>query len=197
MNHVRAAAISACLVFAYLAFGAEIQANSVRMSQAPSWLTEARVQRVTVVWHLNQKEFETSHGFGPSVLALAKASDNSVHIGPRVDSSNFDKTFGHELVHVILYQKYKTAIPKWLEEGLASQSNVDITSMTHPFKGSVEAEHHDELSTAVMEMIASKCPLHDLLQLSVGKSLMTYLNTFCGIPDVSAAFADYLKKKVQ
>ena len=204
-----------------------VETNSVRMSNAPDWVTQSRVQRVgdkiervlewpirriNVYWHMDQAEFEKLHGYGPSVLAYAQATDNSVHLGPRVVDANFDATFGHELVHVIVYQKYKTAIPKWLEEGLASylsgekrvdykwlaaQPRIPVSQMTHPFKGLVESQVHYQASTAVMEMIASKCALPDLLQLSVGKSLTTYLDTFCGISNVDAAFDEYLKKKVR
>ncbi len=208
-------------------WGAEVETNSIRMHGAPTWLTQSRVERVTdkieaalewpikrvtVVWHFNAQEFQAVHGFGPTVLAVAKGPENIVHLGPLVTQKNFDATFGHELVHVILYQKYKAAIPKWLEEGmasyisgerrvnykwLASQPKIEVTKLTHPFKGAFESQHHYQLSTAVMEMIASRCPLQDLLQLSVGKSLTTYLETFCEIKDINAAFNEYLKKKAK
>ncbi len=52
-----------------------------------------------------------------------------IHISPMKDLDALTPTFRHELVHVIFKQKYKTAIPGWLEEGLAnhlgSQRKVD------------------------------------------------------------------------
>lgn len=221
--------ISAGILFSGISVSADsarvIETNSVQMRGAPDWVTRSQIERVidkierklewpirkiTAVWHLNAEEFQALHGFGPTVLAFARAKDNSVHIGPRVDEKNFEATFGHELVHVILYQKYKTAIPKWLEEGLASylsgekrvdyrwlraQPKMDITTLSHPFKGSVQSQYHYQVSTAVIEMIASKCSLPDLLQLSVGKSLTTYLATYCEIKDINQSFNQYLDKK--
>jgi hypothetical protein len=128
-------------------------------------------------------------------------------------------------VHIIVFQKYKSAIPAWLDEGLANYAadrrNVsyawlktqpyrDVSTLVHPFEkartdesgpykvgsavgsGPDRARYHYEASTAVMEMIATHCDIHDLLQLSVGKKLETYLSTYCGINDVNAEFKAWL-----
>src|SRR5690606_11603914 len=124
------------------------------------------------------------HGLGGSVLALARKSSNSIHIGPRVTTENFDQVFGHELVHIISNQKYKGAIPKWLEEGLANHLSKkgkvdykwlaakpfpkDVTQLSHPFSGTDDdTRYHYLASQALAEMIFSKCSMQTLLQLSV------------------------------
>jgi len=218
------------------AFGKELQSNAIRFHNAPAWLTERRlekltdriqnvlewdVRRIEATWHTDQREFETLHGFGPAVLAFARRADHSVHVGPRVDSSNFDETFGHELIHVILFQKYKDAIPRWLEEGLANYAAKaakvdyawlakrapfpDVRLMIHPFKaisapegkGAEGWRFHYVASQALIEMIASKCRLHELLQLSVGKKLETYLQTYCRIQDINVEFGKWVSKKAK
>ncbi len=206
-------------------FGSGIFTNNVKILNPPGWLTPLRVEtvtgkiqntlewdihRVTVTWYTDAALFEKTHGHGPLVEAYSRPSDNSVHMGPRVDTKNFDGIFGHELTHVIVAQKYKTAIPKWIEEGLANrvanygkvdyiwlaaQPHHEVTTLTHPFTGFFDSRYHYSASTAVMEMIEKKCGLHDLLQLSVGKKMETYLSTFCGITDVNADFQKWVTEK--
>lgn len=224
--------VLALVVSTSLALAKEIQTNEVSMSGTPSWLKEGRVNRVVeriqrfmewdirkvqVVWHQDQTEFENVHHFGASVLAVTFKPENVIHMGPRVTTSNFDIVFGHELVHVILFQKYKKSVPIWLEEGLAnyaakksdvdyrwlaSQPDVDVTRLGHPFvdsanKASVTSQYHYQASTALIQMIASKCNLEDLLQLSLGTNLENYLATTCEIRDVNATFRGWLKKKTR
>ena len=152
------------------------------------------IRKINVIWYNDESAFERVHGFGPSVLAFARRSDNTVHVGPRVNTANFDGVFGHELVHIIVYQKYKDAIPPWLDEGLAnyaanrvnidyawlaSQPIPDIHTLTHPFNAThssgevtVSARYHYMASTALMEMLASHCDIHDLPPIvGGGKSL--------------------------
>ncbi|MEW6057068.1 MAG: hypothetical protein AB1540_10680 [Bdellovibrionota bacterium] len=215
--------------FANMAVAVEIQTNAVVVSQAPVWLTRLEVQRVvdrverflewdirriSVRWYSDQGQFEKVHGFGPAVLAIAKRSDHSVHVGPKVQKENFAKVFGHELAHVVLFQKYKDAVPKWLEEGLANyvskhgmidykllgaQPLSDVKALEHPFGSGqapkVEPKVHYMASTALMEMIASRCRIHDLLQLSVGQKLERYLSTFCGIADLNLEYKKWVERK--
>ena len=110
-----------------------------------------------------------------------------------------------------MFQKYKNAIPPWLEEGLAnwaakhgtidykylaSQPAVDVKTMGHPFgNGGPGPRYHYMASTALMEMIGSHCQIHDLLQLSVGEKLEGYLGTFCDIPDLNAEFHKFVARK--
>lgn len=141
MTKLRALGVASLLLFlwmgveTYTAHAATLDTNEVHCDDAPAWLKTALVNRVVeriqsklewdirkvhVVWHPDQQEFQKIHGYGDSVLAFSRQNDNSVHLGPRVTETNFESVFGHELVHVILYQKYKGAVPKWLEEGLAN-----------------------------------------------------------------------------
>jgi hypothetical protein len=218
-----------CLALA--AHGAEIVTNSVSMPDAPKWLTQARVEKVTdriqrvlewdirrvnVRWYTSEAEFQKAHGLpvaadGGGILAVSKKNENTIHVGPRMTTKNFDGAFGHELGHIIMFQKYKEAIPKWLEEGLAnyaakngtidykflaSQPDVDVRSLEHPFgKTALSPRYHYMASTALMEMIASKCSIGDLLQLSVGEKLEGYLGTFCGIDDLNGEFRSFVKRK--
>ena len=99
-----------------MAQATEITTNSVQVFDAPKWLTEARVnnvvdkiqaalewdiRRVNVRWYTSEKEFEKAHGLPvtrdatSTILAVSKKADNTVHIGPNVDSTNFDGVFGH------------------------------------------------------------------------------------------------------
>jgi len=203
----------------------EIQTNSVHMPDAPAWVTTVRVEkiidhiqqylewdirRIQVYWHKDQAEFEKFHGLGPTVLAISKRDDNTIHLGPRIVDANFDQVFGHELVHIISFQKYKKAIPLWLEEGLANYIAKagtvdyarlasqpvpsDVRQMTHPFGGTEEHIHyHYMASQALVEMIAKKCDLSNLLRLSVGKDMDRYLGTYCEIPDLNAAFKKWIQ----
>lgn len=224
--------LAGAALFAMQSFAADITTNEVEMHDAPKWVDAMRINRVVdkiqrmlewnidrvaVRWHTDEKEFEKAHGLPgspdvlKSIMAATKKQENVIHIGPRVDTSNFDGVFGHELAHVIVFQKYKQAIPPWLEEGLANysaknsivnytwlaeQPAVDVKSLSHPFGNSgAGPRYHYMASTAVMEMIASKCSIHDLLQLSVGQTLESYLDTFCGIPDLNAAFRQWVQRK--
>ncbi len=198
----------------------DLKTNAVHMPVAPEWVTATRVntvvehiqsllewdiRRIEVVWYKDQATFEQMHKLGPLVVALAKRSDNSIHIGPSVTTKNFDAVFGHELVHVISYQKYKDAIPTWLEEGLANHLShlgkvdyawlkkhpepKDVRDLTHPFNGSEDhVRYHYMASQALMEMISSHCDLANLLRLSVRRKLEDKLDTFCSIKDVTKEF---------
>lgn len=213
------------LLFVSNAFaGHEVTTNAVSMPDAPAWVTEARVDRivdkiqallqwdirkVSVTFYADQAAFEKVHGLGPSVLAFSRKSDNSVHVGPHTTDANFDGVFGHELVHVISYQKFHDAIPKWLEEGLANYlakrgdpdyawmatqpPSASVEELTHPFSGSEDHIRYTYMaSRAVVDMIAAKCDLSDLLQLSVGKKMENYFSTYCGINDLNAEFKKWI-----
>jgi hypothetical protein len=212
-----------------------IDVNAASLPNAPEWLKASRFERVVDTmesklewdvrkiqarWHDDAAEFRKLHGYDDSVLAFTSGADTSVHFGPRVTSQNFDAVFGHELTHVILRQKYKNAVPRWLEEGLANylsklgkvdyawlaaQPPRDATSLAHPFAeggnssgvSTTGARYHYQASQALMEMIASKCAPQDLLQMSVGKKLESYLPTLCGINDINAEFRAWVARKAR
>lgn len=217
------------LLFAAAAYAGELTTNAVNILNAPKWLTAARVNRVSdqvervlewdirrarVRFYNDEKEFQRAvalPGDTSSVLAVSKRGENAVFIGPRVTTENFDGVFGHELAHIVMFQKYKDAIPAWLEEGLAnyaakrgvidyrllaSRQNVDVRALTHPFAATgADPKYHYMASSALIEMLAAKCSLSDLLQLSVGQGLESYLATFCRIPDLNASFAQWVTLK--
>ncbi len=205
----------------------ELQTNSTFSSNAPHWITKGRVDkttehiqsflewdihRITVEWYKDQMSFESAHHLGPHVLAVSKKNENKVLIGPKVTANNFDRIFGHELVHVIIFQKYKESVPQWLEEGLAnfiSKSGPvnyqwlgkqpfpkDIRDLVHPFSGDLDLLRYQyEGSQALAEMIASKCDLKNLLRLSVGRKMESYLDTYCRINDLNSAYRKWIKIK--
>ena len=207
----------------------EIKTNEVTMPNAPDWLTATRVEkvaariqhklewstrRITVHWYKTPEEFAKAHSLGPQATAVTiKAGDTvTVHMGPLVTDENFDAIFGHELVHVIIIQKYKDAIPKWLEEGLANhlanRGKVDykwlasqpfpndVRELAHPFSGSPDGiGYRYKASQAFAEMLNKKCELDNLIRLSVQRKLENYLVTYCQIKDINAAFRDWVKKK--
>jgi hypothetical protein len=208
-----------------------IDTNSVRCDSAPSWVTASRIDKVTdrigtalewdirkisLTFYTDQAAFSRAHGLGDdSVLAFTIKPSNSVSIGPRVTTSDFDQVFGHELVHVILYQKYKGAVPGWLEEGLAnytvkyghvdykwlaSQPDRDFTTLIHPFSAGARVapggpRYAYQASQALMEMIATHCDVKDLVTMSVGKKLESYLPTMCEITDLNAELHKWIRRK--
>jgi hypothetical protein len=217
-------AVLICAAYLSISQAAEIQTNAVHMADSPSWVTRVRVEkiidhiqmvlewdihRIEVLWHKDQASFEKVHSLGPTAIAVSLKADNTIHLGPRITSANFDQVFGHELVHTISAQKYKGAIPAWLEEGLANYLAktgkvdykflasqpypADVRKLTHPYGGSVDNIHyHYMASQALVEMIAKKCDLTNLLRLSVGEKMDNYLETYCEIPDLNAAFKKWV-----
>jgi hypothetical protein len=213
------------LLFSSVGFTHEVRTNAVNMADAPDWVTPGRIdtivdriesllewdiRRINVIWYKDEKAFEKMHGYGPTVLAISRKSDNTVHVGPRVTTTNFDGVFGHEMVHIISFQKYKDAIPRWLEEGLANHLSkrasvdyawlakhefpADVHDLTHPFNGSDDHIRYSYMaSQALIEMIASKCDLSELLRLSVGRKMENYFDTYCGIKDLTAEFKKWVK----
>jgi hypothetical protein len=210
-----------------LAKNNELKTNAVFMESHPDWVTVGRldkvvdhiqsllewdIHRIKVTWYKDQNTFESVHNYGPTVLAISRKSDNTVHLGPRVTNENFDGVFGHEMVHIISFQKYKEAIPPWLEEGLANylskQGSVDykwlkshplpndVRNLVHPFNGSEDhIRYHYMASQALVEMIASKCDLSNLLRLSVGRKMENYFSTYCGIKDLNSDYKNWLDSK--
>jgi hypothetical protein len=206
-------------------FGQPILTNSIRFRSPPEWLTESMlekatrpvqdflqwdVRRIEAYYHTDSNAFERIHRSGPTIKAFFQKSDGSIHIGPGVGKENFSPIFSHELVHAVFYQKHKQAIPRWLEEGIANylsklgpvdyvwlsqQPMVDVTLLTHPSKDPTGLRFHYQTSTALVEMIASHCSLSDLLMLSVGKKVETYLATLCEISDLNSAYRSWLEKQ--
>lgn len=206
-------------------YSAELLTNCAHFNDAPKWVNLSRVnriaenvtrfmewdiRRVQVIWYQNQKEFEAAHSLGPIPLAVTLRNQNKILLGPRVVDSNFDRIFGHELVHVSSAQKYKEAIPKWLEEGIANYVAkfekidyvslskkalpADVTKINHPVSGneqSVLTNYY--ISQALTEMIASKCDFRNLLRLSVQRKLENYLENVCHITDINQSFQKWVK----
>jgi hypothetical protein len=220
------------LLVSPLAFSALIETNAAKIENAPAWLKAPRVEKVIdrveralewdirkvrVIWYQDQDSFVKAHGLGPAVLAFTRKSENTISMGPQVNPMNFDGIFGHELGHVIIAQKYKTAIPAWLEEGLSnwaaknvkidyawlkSQTPKSVQSLVHPFENystgadqSNSVRYHYQASTALAEMLAKQCGMHDLLQLSVQRKLENYLKSFCKISDLDQALRVWIQKK--
>lgn len=210
--------------------GKQIETNWVHMAEAPDWLTRGRVEKVIariqtllewdirraeVFWYGDSQSFAKAHSLGPLAMAVSKKGDNTIHLGPHVTKDNFDQTFGHELVHIVLGQKYKDAIPKWFEEGLANHLAKsgkvdyrwlasqpfppDVRKLSHPYRESQASKvhYHYIASQALAEMIAKRCSLGQLLQLSVGEDMERYLPTYCEIRDLNAEFRAWVKKNAR
>jgi len=158
------------------------------------------------------KDYLKAHNLGAAALAVAKSKDNSIHLGPKINNKNFDQVFGHELVHIISFQKYKGAIPKWLEEGLANYVSKkapvnykwlakqafpkDVRKLTHPFsKSYAQIIYQYRASQALAEMLAKKCDLQNLLRLSVERKMDDYIDTYCKIKDLNAAYKKWVIMK--
>lgn len=212
-----------------LAHGKEILTNGALFMDAPEWLTATRIEktiariqsvlewdirRAKVFWYMDSASFAKVNKYGPGILALTLKNQNEIHLGPKVNKDNFDKVFTHELVHIIAYQKYKEAIPPWLEEGLATylakEEKVDytwlvkqqlpthVTELAHPLSGSSDTIRLRYIaSQALTEMLAKKCDLSNLLRLSVGRKMDDYLKTYCEIPDLDIAFVKWIQSKAK
>lgn len=208
-------------------FAKEILTNHLQVLDAPAWLTETMVEqasnrvqnylewdvrRIPVKFHADAAGFRAAGGVGPRVKAYFLKSDNAIHIGPDVTKETFKPIMAHEMVHVIFRQKYGAAIPVWLEEGLANYVGAEeradrawlqkqtlpaATSLKHPATDPTGSRVHYQMSTAVIEMIAEKCDLKDLLHLSVGRKMETYLKTLCEMNDVDATFKKWLAQPVK
>lgn len=219
------------LTFAFissaLSFSRNIEINQVTVFNAPNWLDTSQVQSVvdkiqeTLEWDLRKvavfyfsssKQFNTQHQFKFPIDAFFKKSSQSIYLSPQVTPKNFKKIFSHELVHAIFYQKYRNAIPVWLEEGLAnklsgyptpnyswltSQSWPSVTTLGHVNDRQASSRTYYSVSTGLIEMIQEKCNLKDLLKLTVGSKLTHYLKTFCGITDIDQDFRTWVKEKAQ
>ncbi len=228
--------VGSALAFALERAPLTLNLNQLTLEPQPGWLKKERVEKIidsvqhilewdirkiAVHWLTEQKHFDTLHGLGAGVIAFTRYQPTlEVFLGPQVIDRNFDGILAHELGHVILYQKYRPAIPLWLEEGLANYAartlNVDypwlaqqpplpVLTLVHPFAGqdlqratlpdSVRAKYMT--STALIEMIEGHCPVTELMQLSVGSQLERYLPTFCQIQDLDLELQAWIKLKAQ
>ena len=203
--------------------------NEVVSENAPSWLKrnrmekvirkiqtklEWRIRRTPMSWYVSEADFSKAHGQRASTTAFTKSvgDQSSIHMGPTVNNSNFDEIFGHELVHVIVRQKYRESIPKWFEEGLANHLSGmkkvdykwltkqppvdDVRGLAHPFAGDASRIHYRYVaSQALAEMLERKCRLHQLIQLSVERKIEDYIKTYCKIPDLNVAFKEWVSSK--
>lgn len=201
--------------------------NQIQFMNAPESLTETALQeivdnvqsflewdlrKITVYGYTDLGEFNRQHHLSFSVEAVFRRSDSSIHISPKIGSEDFRRVFSHELVHAVIFQKYKNAIPIWLEEGLANYVGKyrspdyrwlngkqwsDVTLMGHPASSVIDSKIYYFVSAGLIEMIASKCSLKDLLQLSVGAKLTTYLKTYCEISDLNSDFKKWVSLRAE
>ncbi len=205
---------------------AELLTNCAHFTDAPKWLTLSRVnkaaepienfmewstRRVKVTWYNDQTSFEKAHGLGPAAMAVTFKNENKIILGPKVTEQNFNQVFGHELVHVISGQKYKDAIPRWLEEGIANFLSKngkvnypallkfelsDVSDLAHPMRGSADQIHlRYQASQALAEMLSAKCDFRNLMRLSVQRKMQDYLKNICRVPDVNVAYQKWIKEK--
>lgn len=217
------------LLFCTNLFAEIVQMNAAYLHNPPKWMKRTKVEkainriqrklewstrRINVYYHSTESSFQRAHTLGPAAIAVAVKSNKSqeVHLSPRVTKDNYQQVIGHEFVHIIIHQKYRGAIPRWLEEGMANhlsreesinykwlskqQLPRDITLMSHPFRQSiVPINVHYRASQALAEMLDKKCNLERLLQLSVQRKMENYIKTYCEIDDINMAFRQWVKKK--
>jgi hypothetical protein len=206
----------------------EIRTSAIVMAQPPSWLLKSRVEKITtriqnklewnirqitVSWYINEADFQKVHTLGPSAVAVTKTGNNiaTIHMSQAVNTSNFDMIFGHELAHVIIFQKYHGGVPRWLEEGianfvsnypkvdykwLASQPFLsDVRVLSHPFSGTIESiRYRYNASQALAEMLDKKCHIDNLIRLSIGRDMEKYIPTYCGINDINQEFNNWVNQ---
>ncbi len=209
----------------------KMMTNAAILENVPSWLKSVRVRKVTarmqrklewtirripVTFYSTQEDFGKAHPLGARAMAvtMSRGDKQSVHLGPKVTDENFDTVFAHELVHVILRQKYKKAIPKWFEEGLANHYSAnkkvdykwlaqqghpeDVRQIGHPFKLDPKKIHyHYMVSQALAEMLDKKCTLVNLISLSVERSMEPFIKTYCEIKDLNEEYQKWVSKKAK
>lgn len=209
------------------ALGAEpISTQSLELQAPPAWVSAARVERVTekvqntlewqarrvkVIFHTDEARFRKAHGLPGDILGFTREREQIIHLGPAVRTANFDEVLGHELAHIILFQKYKGAIPPWMVEGLANKAAgrnpVDyawlgrqrlpaVRALKHPFRDG-DSRLHYQLSTAVVEMLRKKCDFPDLLQMSLKGGFEPRIASLCGITDLDAAVREWVKARAR
>lgn len=210
------------LIFSTTALSAELLTNCARFNDSPKWLNLSRVnriadsvtrimewdiRRVEVQWYRNQKEFEAAHSLGtrrdPTEVKIVFCWDQKLS---KVISIVLLDT---ELVHITSAQKFKDAIPKWLEEGMANHlANFgkvdyktmakrplpkDVTKMNHPMNGSEQdILNHYLTSQALAEMLSARCDFRNLLRLSVQRKMEHYLEKVCRISDINQTFQKWV-----
>jgi hypothetical protein len=212
--------------------------EQIHFKKPPQWLTLSLAQKTIsrvkgfldwdprhaeISFYTDTREFEAhlaSHHSDRYIShAVTEKNQSQIHLGPQVTGRNFAQVFGHELVHLALFQKYKDEVPHWLEEGLANYVPgkdddllVDyawlgkhLSPQERPKKrglintleatGQTSHPHYQyEASTALIQMIASKCSLEDVIQHSLGGSFEKYLSTHCGIVDIDEEFKKWVNK---
>lgn len=210
------------------AYGKKILTNAVLMRNAPNWLTATRmdqvidhielhlewsIHRINAYMYSNSEDYAKAQDLGPLAIAVTETSGNTVvvRLGPQVNQKNFDQVFGHELVHVIVFQKYRGAVPKWLEEGLANYFSRtdcidykwlanqpfpgDVRKLSHPMHGTAaQIDYRYKASEAFAEMLAHNCDLEELLRLSVTRKMTPYIHRYCGIKHLNKAFHKWVKQ---
>lgn len=206
-----------------------LRTNEFLVYNAPRWMKRVKLEklsdsiqtklewstrRVPIFYHQDQAHFNKAHnlGVGPVAVTIKSPQKTEIHLSPQVTKHNYQRVIGHELVHVIFYQKYRGAIPRWLEEGFANHLSrktkvnykwlkkqrlpKDVTSLDHPFKnGTMIPRVHYQVSQALVEMLKKKCDLDNLLRLSVKRKMENYIASYCNIKDVNKAFKLWLQKK--
>lgn len=86
---------------------------------------------------------------------------------------------------------------RWTTSGYLNRLCPKVQSLGHPFRAAqVPARLHYTLSTAVAEMIASRCSLPDLLQLAVGKSFETFLSQTCELKSLDTEMKRWIQKRL-
>jgi hypothetical protein len=206
-----------------------LQTNAMSIHNAPAWVSRSKaekvaqsieqklewsIRRIDVYWHANETTYLKSQSLGVgAVAATIKSKNQTVHMGPQVNEQNWEQVLGHELVHVILAQKYKKTIPSWIEEGLANHLSkrakvnykmlakeappTDLRDIGHPFRGSkAKISYYYQVSQALAEMLDKKCDLRRLVQISMkeDKGMDFYLKTFCSITDLNSSYRDWITK---
>lgn len=211
----------------------EIVTNSVIIKNAPAWLTQGRVQtvvdrierklewsirRTTATYYTNSAQMirNFSGRAAPEIMAFTKSSDLSIHLGPKVTKENFDLIFGHELAHVVIFQKYKGSVPPWLNEGLCNsvaghkevrykwlsqqQPRINISELYHPYDSAraSRADVHYIASLAAVKMLEKKCPsFRELLNLALKSNINDYIKTYCQIPDLNKTFWSWVDEQAK
>lgn len=195
---------------------AELSASTVqKVVDRISGILEWSIRKIEIDWIRNESQFIRLHRFGPNIFAFTRKKEGQIYLGPRTTMKNFEGVLGHELVHVIIHQKYAGKVPAWLEEGMANQiaGNTDLSyrwlalqdpltldQMSHPFgsQNLTEVKRRYMSSLAFTQMLQSRCgDFRELLNLSLKSKMEDFFQTYCQIGDPMAALHEWIQKKAR
>ena len=104
------------LLMPAFAYAKDFQTNALNVKDAPKWVKRTKVEkavariqtklewstrRINMYWHSTPDSFEAAQNLGAKAIAVTtiRNGEVAVHMGPKVNSDNYEQVVGHEMVH--------------------------------------------------------------------------------------------------